>query len=61
MHEWYNLLFLYCRKTKVFMKYYHLEQLSDVFKKMGKSAIKIQKGLYNHIANMFNIIYVYWI
>lgn len=30
-------------KTKVFMKYYHLEQLSDVFKKMGKSAIKIQK------------------
>lgn len=55
MHEWYNLLFLYCRKTKVFMKYYHLEQLSDVFKKMGKSAIKIQKGLYNHITNMFNI------
>lgn len=39
------------------MKYYHLEQLSDVFKKMGKSAIKIQKGLYNHIANMFNIIF----
>lgn len=37
------------------MKYYHLEQLSDVFKKMGKSAIKIQKGLYNHITNMFNI------
>lgn len=37
------------------MKYYHLEQLSDVFKKMGKSAIKIQKGLNNHITNMFNI------
>lgn len=55
MHEWYNLLFLYCRKTKVFMKYYHLEQLSDVFKKMGKSAIKIQKGLNNHSTNMFNI------
>ncbi|XP_048734629.2 myosin-IIIb-like isoform X2 [Ostrea edulis] len=30
-------------KTKVFMKYYHLEQLSDVLKKMGFSAIKIQK------------------
>lgn len=26
------------------MKYYHLEQLSDVLKKMGFSAIKIQKG-----------------
>lgn len=37
------------------MKYYHLEQLSDVFKKMGKSAIKIQKGLNNHITNMFDI------
>lgn len=37
------------------MKYYHLEQLSDVFKKMGKSAIKIQKGLNNHSTNMFDI------
>jgi hypothetical protein len=34
----------HCRKTKVFMKYYHLEQLSDVLKRMGFSAIKIQKG-----------------
>nr|XP_022331356.1 myosin-IIIb-like isoform X1 [Crassostrea virginica] len=30
-------------KTKVFMKYYHLDQLSDVFQRMGVSAIKIQK------------------
>ncbi|XP_061172927.1 myosin-IIIb-like [Saccostrea echinata] len=30
-------------KSKVFMKYYHLEQLSDVLKTMGVSAIKIQK------------------
>ena len=38
-----NVLFLF-RKTKVFMKYYHLDQLSDVFQRMGVSAIKIQKG-----------------
>ena len=39
-----NVLFLF-RKTKVFMKYYHLDQLSDVFQRMGVSAIKIQKGI----------------
>lgn len=30
-------------KTKVFLKYYHLEQLADIFKLMGKSAIQLQK------------------
>ncbi|KAK3097735.1 hypothetical protein FSP39_012604 [Pinctada imbricata] len=30
-------------KTKVFLKYYHIEQLADIFQKMGVSAIKIQK------------------
>lgn len=30
-------------KTKVFLKYYHLEQLADIFKLMGRSAIQLQK------------------
>ncbi|XP_071171569.1 myosin-IIIb-like isoform X1 [Mytilus edulis] len=30
-------------KTKVFLKYYHIEQLADIFKLMGKSAVLLQK------------------
>ncbi|XP_069138328.1 myosin-IIIb-like isoform X1 [Argopecten irradians] len=37
-------------KTKVFMKYYHLEQLSDIFKVMGKSAVHLQKVVRGFLA-----------
>ena len=30
-------------KTKVFLKYYHLDQIAEVLERMGKSAIAIQR------------------
>ena len=38
------------------MKYYHLDQLSDVFQRMGVSAIKIQKGNLLLMAIMFKYV-----
>jgi len=31
-------------KTKVFLKYFHVDQLTDVLERMGKSAITLQVG-----------------
>ena len=31
-------------KTKVFLKYFHVDQLTDVLERMGKSAIALQVG-----------------
>ena len=33
-------------KTKVFLKYYHLDQMVVVLEKMGESAILLQVGIY---------------
>lgn len=33
-----------CRKSKVFLKYSHIEQLKDLLDKMGQSVVHLQKG-----------------
>ena len=33
------------RKTKVFLKYWHIDQLSDLLLKMAKSAVHMQRGI----------------
>ncbi|XP_021359283.1 myosin-IIIa-like isoform X4 [Mizuhopecten yessoensis] len=40
-------------KTRVFMKYYHLEQLSEIFKVMGKSAIHLQRVVRGFLARQY--------
>lgn len=36
-------------KTKVFLKYYHLDQIAEVLERMGKSAISIQRYIRGYL------------
>ena len=36
-------------KTKVFLKYYHLDQIAEVLERMGKSAISIQRFIRGYL------------
>ena len=36
-------------KTKVFLKYFHLDQIAEVLERMGKSAISIQRFIRGYL------------